>query len=86
MKNWHHLHVDEVLLQFKSNVDRGLSSTEASRRLAQYGPNELQAARRNAPWTILVEQFKNILILVLLVALIIYLPFLRSLRHFRHAT
>jgi Ca2+-transporting ATPase len=36
--------------------------------LAEYGPNELQAARRISPWTILWAQFKNVLIVILLAA------------------
>jgi Ca2+-transporting ATPase len=45
-----------------------LSQVEATQRLAEYGLNELQAAHRTSPWTILLEQFKNVLIIVLLVA------------------
>jgi Ca2+-transporting ATPase len=36
--------------------------------LAEYGPNELLAARRISPWTILLEQFQHVLIIVLLIA------------------
>ena len=36
--------------------------------MAQYGPNELQASHGVSPWAILLEQFKNILILILLAA------------------
>ncbi len=36
--------------------------------MAQYGPNELQASHGISPWSILLEQFKNILILILLAA------------------
>jgi Ca2+-transporting ATPase len=36
--------------------------------LIEYGPNELQGARRISPWMILLAQFKNVLILILLVA------------------
>jgi len=46
----------------------GLTAVEAAQRLAKYGPNELQAARRISPWTILWAQFKNVLIVILLVA------------------
>lgn len=46
----------------------GLTSEEAAARLEQYGPNELQAARRISPWEILLEQFKNVLIIILLIA------------------
>ena len=36
--------------------------------MIEYGPNELRAARRTSPWTILFEQLKNVLIVLLLVA------------------
>ena len=49
MGNWYHLNIDEVLSQFNSTADRGLSKAEASRRLMECGPNELQAARRISP-------------------------------------
>jgi Ca2+-transporting ATPase len=45
-----------------------LTGDEAARRLTLYGPNELQATTRISPWTILLNQFKNILIIILLIA------------------
>jgi Ca2+-transporting ATPase len=57
---------EEVLRQLES-TETGLSQTEASRRLAEHGPNELQAAHRISPWSILLEQFKNVLIIILLI-------------------
>jgi len=71
MGNGYHLNIDEVLSQFNSTADRGLSKAEASRRLMEHGPNELQAARRISPWAILFEQFKNILVLILLIAVVL---------------
>jgi Ca2+-transporting ATPase len=65
--NWHQLEAEKVLEQLETSSD-GLSREEAVRRLAEYGPNELQAARRISPWAILLAQFKNILIIILLVA------------------
>ncbi|HEX9596472.1 MAG TPA: cation-translocating P-type ATPase [Anaerolineales bacterium] len=64
---WHLLPVDQVLAGLKSSPT-GLSSAEAAKRLAEFGPNELRAARRISPWQILLEQFKNVLVLILLVA------------------
>ena len=34
----------------------------------EFGPNELQAQGRVSPWSILLEQFKNVLIIILLLA------------------
>ncbi len=65
--NWYSFKVEDVLTRFATTMD-GLSSAEATRRLAQYGPNELQAAHHVSPWEILFEQFKNVLIIILLIA------------------
>jgi len=62
---WHTLDIPQIFELLKSQND-GLSGSEAATRLSQYGPNELQAAHRVSPWTILLEQFKNVLILILL--------------------
>ena len=64
---WHTLTVEQCFARLKS-TPRGLTSAEAAQRLEEYGPNELQAAGRVSPWSILLEQFKNVLIIILLVA------------------
>ena len=65
LKPWHTQTTDEAFSQLRSRSN-GLSNAEAVSRLQQYGPNELQAVHRISPWEILLEQFKNVLILILL--------------------
>jgi Ca2+-transporting ATPase len=62
---WHTKNKDEVFAELNS-TESGLGQKEAEARLAKYGPNEIQAAHRISPWEILLEQFKNVLILILL--------------------
>jgi Ca2+-transporting ATPase len=64
---WHTLSVESALESLESTRE-GLSSEEAARRLIEYGLNELQAFNKVSPWRILLEQFKNVLIVILLVA------------------
>ena len=64
---WHVLKTEEVFANLNAGP-AGLTSAEAARRLAEYGPNELQAAGRVSPWAVLLSQFKNVLIIILLVA------------------
>ncbi len=64
---WHSLSTAEAFT-FLQSTSIGLTNVEAARRLAEVGPNELAAARRISPWTLLLEQFKNVLIIILLVA------------------
>jgi Ca2+-transporting ATPase len=66
--SWHSLPLDDVAARLDTTLDSGLSQAEARRRLAEHGPNELDAARPVTPWSIFVEQFKNVLILILLAA------------------
>jgi Ca2+-transporting ATPase len=69
-QNWHSLSIDEAF-QKTDSQPAGLKSNEAADRLSTHGPNELQAAKRISPWQILLEQFKNVLILILLGATVI---------------
>ncbi len=64
-KFWHTQTTEQVFTELKSQPN-GLSQTEAIKRALQYGVNEIQAAKRISAWEILLEQFKNILILILL--------------------
>uniref|UniRef100_UPI0030DD0E02 cation-translocating P-type ATPase n=1 Tax=Coleofasciculus sp. FACHB-125 TaxID=2692784 RepID=UPI0030DD0E02 len=68
---WHTLPVDKTLEQLASDPEVGLTTQEAKQRLQQYGPNELQETAGRSTWEILLDQFKNIMLLMLiLVALI----------------
>src|SRR5687767_7778828 len=64
---WHALTFEDSVERLKS-TPRGWTAVEAARRLEEFGPNELQAAGRVSPWAILLEQFKNVLIVILLLA------------------
>src|SRR5216684_8173614 len=51
-----------------SGPEPGLSSVEAARRLAEYGPNEPAPIRRLSPVVQLLHLFANPLVIILLVA------------------
>jgi P-type Ca2+ transporter type 2C len=68
MDNWHTLSAEEVARRLETNGAFGLPEAEAGRRLASYGPNELRTVRPVPAWAILLEQFKNVLIIILLMA------------------
>ncbi|MGH2522128.1 MAG: HAD-IC family P-type ATPase, partial [Anaerolineales bacterium] len=68
---WHSQPVEVAVRQLGTRLEQGLTPEEAARRLAEYGPNELQAARRISPWELLLEQFKNVLIIILIIATVL---------------
>jgi Ca2+-transporting ATPase len=46
----------------------GLSASEAARRLAEHGPNELREAAPISPWAIFLGQFRDLIVWILIVA------------------
>jgi Ca2+-transporting ATPase len=64
---FHQRDIQDTLTELQT-PSGGLTSGAAAERLLQHGPNELRAVRPVSPWTILAEQFKNVLIIILLVA------------------
>jgi Ca2+-transporting ATPase len=64
---WHTQTTEQAFAGLKSRPS-GLSTADVTERTLQYGINEIQAAKRISAWEILLEQFKNVLILILLAA------------------
>ena len=63
--------VDDVVHALGSNPSSGLTTEEASKRLARYGKNELIAAAPVPAWRKLLAQFSDVLVILLIVAALI---------------
>lgn len=70
MENWHSHSAEKIFDELNSSKD-GLSSDDAAKRLEQDGPNELKEGKKKQWWQILLEQFKDIMILILVGAAIV---------------
>lgn len=66
---WHSMEVAQVLKELHTDNHRGLADEEIKSRLAKYGSNELKKEERISPFTLFLNQFKNILLVILLVAI-----------------
>ncbi|MBS3750793.1 MAG: hypothetical protein KGY39_04710, partial [Anaerolineales bacterium] len=55
----------DVTRDWDVDPEEGLSSEEADRRLEQYGPNRLEETERRSALSIFIEQFQNIIVLLL---------------------
>ena len=66
-KTWHSMEVDEVLQALRAEKE-GLSTEEVQKRLKEYGPNELKKEKRKSAVRLFLEQFTDILIIILLIA------------------
>jgi Ca2+-transporting ATPase len=68
---WHASEVDKTLQLLGSDREAGLSSSEVQQRLQQYGSNELEETGGRSALTILVDQFKNIMLLMLMAVAVV---------------
>jgi Ca2+-transporting ATPase len=68
MIDWYKLNIADVLQALDTDSENGLSKTEAARRLAKYGPNELIEQTLKSPWCILREQFAETMVVILIIA------------------
>ena len=59
---------EDVIAALSGDAERGLTTEEARRRLAQYGRNELQAEAPISAWRKFLAQFQDVLIILLLIA------------------
>jgi Ca2+-transporting ATPase len=68
---WHCLAIDEVAKRLDTDIQAGLNQSEADRRAAQFGSNEIRERTARPPWRMLLEQFTDFMIVVLIAAAII---------------
>ncbi|MCC7564352.1 MAG: calcium-translocating P-type ATPase, PMCA-type [Methanobacterium sp.] len=66
---WKNLSADETLKTLNSSI-KGLSNSEAQKRLLEHGKNELVEEKKAGPVKIFLGQFMDILILILIIAAI----------------
>ncbi|MGE5222872.1 MAG: cation-transporting P-type ATPase, partial [Omnitrophica WOR_2 bacterium] len=69
--NPHTAEVPELSGQLETSIDNGLSETEASQRLARYGPNELPDRGGKNALAILWDQLTGVMTLVLVTSAVI---------------
>lgn len=60
--------IDQVETALKTDRNFGLTSTEAARRLEEFGPNELASAPKDPAWKKFLQQFRDPLVYLLLAA------------------
>ncbi|NSW51258.1 MAG: cation-translocating P-type ATPase [Anaerolineae bacterium] len=68
---WYSLKPEDAVNQIKSSSEAGLSSGEAARRLAEYGPNQLAEKRPPTFLEMLLDQFNDFLVIMLIVAAVV---------------
>ena len=68
---WHTLAVNQGLSLLNSNADSGLTPEEVQQHWQKYGDNELKESNGRSSGEILLDQFKNMMLLMLIAVALI---------------
>lgn len=70
-QNWHTQDATQVLALLQSDATTGLTTAQASQRLHAHGPNALAAREIRSTAELLLDQFKDFMIVILLAAALV---------------
>ncbi|GAB6181085.1 calcium-transporting P-type ATPase, PMR1-type [Desulfotomaculum defluvii] len=65
---WFEMKRQDVIDKLGTCPEKGLAEHQAKERLEQIGPNKLLSSERKPPWKMLLDQFKDFMVLVLIAA------------------
>ncbi|XGV98134.1 MAG: cation-translocating P-type ATPase [Leptolyngbya sp. BL-A-14] len=68
---WHTLGVHQTLEQLQTDRQAGLTTQQVAQQLERFGPNELVETGGRGTWEILLDQFTNIMLLLLIAVALI---------------
>ncbi|HXD06989.1 MAG TPA: cation-transporting P-type ATPase, partial [Burkholderiaceae bacterium] len=72
-KNSHGKHIEQLVADFRTHLEDGLTQQEAQARLLQHGANELHERPRPGFLALLWDQFNNYLVIILVIAALVSL-------------
>ena len=70
-QSWHTVEIAQALSDLNTDAKSGLSSKEVLQRRQIYGPNELEDVGGRSSWRILLDQFTNIMLLMLIAVAVV---------------
>lgn len=69
------LAAEEIVRSLEVSIEKGLDTREAKNRKRTTGPNRIEQRRRKPAWGILLDQFKNLIVLLLGAAAVLSFSF-----------
>lgn len=71
MTYWYQKSVEETVKEQKTDLKNGLTNEEARKRLEKMGPNKLKEGKGRTPFQMFLDQFKDVLVIILLISALI---------------
>lgn len=62
---------DDVIRELETDIDKGLTSSEAEQRLEKYGENRIEEGKKKSIWEMIISQLNDPLIYILAIAAVV---------------
>ena len=79
MPNWYTQRIPHLLHEFRTDLERGLSSEEAAAQGNKYGSNDILQSHENSLLMLLLKQFSNLTVILLFVVICSLFYFQRTI-------
>lgn len=71
MEYWHTLEIPDISAKYATDPEQGLTESQVSSRLKEYGTNELKEKRSRSIFAMFFAQFADFMVIILIVAAVI---------------
>lgn len=68
---WYQLEINQLAQELSTHMGNGLTNDQAQTKLAEHGPNELAGKAGASLWEMILDQFKDFLVIILIAASLI---------------
>ena len=70
-KNWYSLEGSDVANSLETDLESGLTSEKVAKARETYGANEITSKKKKSVFQMILEQFKDFMIIVLIIAALV---------------
>ena len=71
LKRYYSKSIQEIESELDTSLNTGLTDAKVKARLEKFGPNQLREGKGRTVWDMLLEQFKDVLIIILLASAVV---------------
>lgn len=71
LKRYYSKSIQEIESELDTSLNTGLTDVKVKARLEKFGPNQLREGKGRTVWDMLLEQFKDVLIIILLASAVV---------------
>lgn len=71
LKAWHSSEIKDISIALDTDIHQGLNDTKVEEKIEKHGYNELQGKKKQTVFEMILEQFKDFMVIILIIAAVV---------------